>query len=142
QGGNGIVYSGGTWYPNALAGHSGSSAVLSADTGARATLSFNGTGVNWIAYQDEWSGIARVYLDGTLKGSIDTYSTPQHAQKVMYSVAGLASGSHTLVIEVTGTKSAASGGAWIWVDAFDVISGGSSTTATTGSTSTSPTPTT
>jgi len=126
QNGTGVTYSG-TWYPNNLAGHSGSSAVLAADKGSRATFSFNGTAANWIAYRDEWSGIANVYLDGTLKGQVDTYATPSKPQAQMYSISGLASGSHTLAIEATGTKGATSGGAWVWVDAFEVASASGST---------------
>ena len=145
QNSGGIVYSGGTWYPNTASFNSGGSSVLASDAGARATFTFNGTGVNWIAYRDEWSGIARVYVDGTPVSTVDTYSTPSKAQTVAYSVSGLASGSHTLIIEATGTKSASSGGTWIWIDAFDVISGAGSTgsssgnstsTGSTGSTST------
>jgi hypothetical protein len=119
QDGNGISYSG-AWSPNTLAVLSGSSAVLAVDAGARATFAFNGTGASWIAYRDAWSGIARIYVDGALAGSIDTYSSADTPQTVMYTVSGLPSGSHTLVIEVTGTKSGASGGAWVWIDAFDV----------------------
>ena len=96
--------------------------MLTANAGARATFSFTGTGANWIAYRDEWSGIANVYLDGTLKGQVDTYATPSKPQAQMYSISGLASGSHTLAIEATGTKGATSGGAWVWVDAFEVAS--------------------
>jgi hypothetical protein len=131
----------GTWYPNSLSAHSGSSAVLATDSGSRATFSFNGTGANWIAYRDEWSGIANVYVDGALKGQVDTFASPSRAQVRMYSVTGLAAGSHTLAIEATGQKSGASGGAWVWVDAFEAISAGgttpppSSTSPVTGGTS-------
>ena len=39
----------------------------------------------------------------------------------MYGIAGLAMGTHTLSIQVTGTHSASSSDSWIWVDAFDVV---------------------
>ena len=81
------------------------------------------TGVTWIGYADEWAGIARVFVDGTLRATVDTYSSPSQARKPLFTVSGLAPGSHTLRIEVTGTRNAASGGAWIWVDAFDVAGG-------------------
>jgi hypothetical protein len=143
QNGSGIVYSGGTWYPNNGAFNSGGSAVLSQDPGARATFTFNGTGATWIAYRDEWSGIARVYVDGAFTSTIDTYATPSQAQQKAYSVTGLAAGTHTLVVEVTGTKSLSSQGTWVWVDAFDVVSGGTSSdttitapTSSTGATAT------
>src|SRR3989442_11287096 len=59
----------------------------------------------------------------------------------MYSVTGLASGSHTLAIEVTGTKSSSSGGMWVTVDAFDVTTDSTSTTSTTPTNPTPPTTT-
>ncbi len=115
-----VVYSGGTWYTNTTAAHSGGSAVLAMDPGARATLTFTGTAVKWIAYRDEWAGIARVYLDGVLKGEFDTYASPSQAQAVMYSIGGLPNATHTIVIEVTGKHNPSSGGDWVWLDAFDV----------------------
>jgi Glycoside hydrolase 123 N-terminal domain/Glycoside hydrolase 123, catalytic domain len=132
-----VIYTG-TWSPNSGSFNSGGSAALSASQGARASFTFTGTGVAWIGYRDEWSGIANVYLDGTLKATVDTYATPAQAKTSVYSVSGLTSGSHTLIIEATGTKSAASSQAWVWVDAFDVTA--DSTTGSTGSTPPPPTP--
>jgi hypothetical protein len=90
------------------------------DQGSQATFTFTGTGVQWIGYRDAWSGIAQVYLDGALKGTIDTYSAAEQAQAVIYSVSHLSNTSHTLTIVVRGTHDAASAGAWVWVDAFNV----------------------
>ena len=50
-----------------------------------------------------------------------TYLSPSRAQTAPYSIEGLAPGAHTLTIEVTATKNESSGGAWVWVDAFDVL---------------------
>jgi len=113
----------GTWFPNANSEHSGGSAVLAVDAGSRASITFNGTGITWIAYRDEYSGIAKVYLDGVLQPLVDTYLSPPQAQSPAYAVTGLPFGSHSLTIEVTGTHSERSGGSWIWIDAFDVLSG-------------------
>ena len=90
------------------------------DAGERATLLFTGTDVTWIAYRDEWSGIARVYLDGQFVREIDTYAAPAQAQAKMYTITGLAWGRHELIIEATERKNQNSGGAWVWVDAFQV----------------------
>src|SRR5207253_414367 len=49
-------------------------------------------------------------------------------QSVLYTITGLISGTHTITIEVTGTKNASSQGYWIWVDAFDYLSDGGSAT--------------
>ena len=110
----------GSWYPNGSPVHSGGSAVLSMENGSRATLTFNGTGIKWIGYKDEWAGKASVALDGGSKKVVDTYASPAQAQAVLFSATGLSGGSHTLTIKVTGSHSAASSGDWVWVDAFEV----------------------
>jgi hypothetical protein len=113
------IYSG-SWFTNEHAMHSGGSAALSIDAGSSVTFSFEGTGISWIAYRDEWSGIARVILDGTTETLIDTFASPSKAQTAAYTVDNLPSGVHTLTIEVTGSHNPNSYGSWIWVDAFDV----------------------
>src|SRR5688572_9963567 len=60
-----IAYSG-LWNRHVQTAHSGSSAVLSNDEGARAVVSFTGTGISWIGLVDEWSGLADVTIDGRL----------------------------------------------------------------------------
>jgi len=90
------------------------------EAGATATLTFDGTGVRWIGLRDPYSGIARVFIDGALHGTIDTYSAGQERQAPVFAASGLAPGTHTVRIEVTGTRNPASGGAWVWVDAFDI----------------------
>lgn len=111
----------GRWYANANPAHSGGSAVLATDAGSRATVNFNGSGVAWIAYRDEWSGIARVYMDGQLKTTIDSYLFPSQPRAVLYAIDGLPFGTHALTIEVTGTRNASAQGAWTWLDAFEVV---------------------
>jgi len=124
----------GNWYPNNGSFNSGGSAVMAMDAGSQAKFTFTGTGVNWIGYRDQWSGIAQVYLDGALKGTVDTYSANELAQTVVYSVSGLSNATHTLTINVTGTMDANSAGEWVWVDAFDV-------TVPSSTTPTGPSPT-
>ena len=118
-----MTYSGpwsGTWFLNDNSLHSGGSAALAVDSGSKATFAFTGTGVTWTGYRDEWSGIAKVYVDGVLKSTIDTYASPSKAQTPIYSITGLTQGSHTLTIEATQTKNSSSGGAWVWIDVFEI----------------------
>ena len=114
-----VQYSG-TWYPNSGSFNIGGSAVLAMDAGSTAQFTFTGTGVKWIGFSDPWSGIAQVYLDGTLVNTVDTYSATQEAQATQYSVGGLSNATHTLKIVVTGSHDAQSAGDWVWVNAFDV----------------------
>jgi hypothetical protein len=124
----------GTWHPNSMAGHSGGAAILAMDRGARIQVPFTGTGIRWIGYRDEWSGYAKVYVDGVFVKRVNTYASSAKAQATLFSVTGLAPGKHTLKIVVTGTHSAASGGSWVWADAFEILSGSSGQSG--GSTST------
>jgi len=119
-----VTYTG-VWLPNASAANSGGSAVLATNSGSTATITFNGTGITWIAYRDESSGIAKVYVDGVLTATVDTYLSPAQAQVPAYTINGLASGTHTLMIQVTGTHDSSSNESWVWVDAFDVVESGS-----------------
>ena len=101
---------------------SGGTAALAVDPNSSVTVTFNGTGITWIGYQDQWSGIANVYVDGSQQSpSVDTYAVFQIAQSSVYSIGGLSSGAHTLMIVVTGKHDAASAGSWVWVDAFNVM---------------------
>ena len=117
---NAVVIYAGDWFIHNNAAHSGGSAKLAMDAGSAATVSFSGTGITWIGHRDEWSGIGRVTLDGSAQ-VIDTYAAPSQSQGVIYTIKGLAPGAHTLKIEATGGKNAASGGSWVWVDAFEAI---------------------
>jgi len=115
-----VTYTG-IWYLNTNAVHSDGSALLAVGPGSAVSLNFNGTGIAWIAYRDEWSGLARVILDGELKATVDTYLSPGRARTAPYRVEGLPPGNHSLTIEVTGTRNESSGGSWVWIDAFDVM---------------------
>jgi hypothetical protein len=99
---------------------SGRYATISSTPGAQARLTFNGTSISWIGYRGPDTGIARVYLDGSFAGEVDTYSPTQRVVDDLFTATGLADASHTLTIEVTGLKNNASTGARIVVDAFDV----------------------
>jgi Hypothetical glycosyl hydrolase family 15 len=99
---------------------SGGTAAYATTAGTQATFTFTGTSVSWIGARGPQTGIARVWLDGTLVAEVDTYSTSEETQANVYSATDLAAGNHTLTIEVTGLKNAASTDTYIVVDAFDV----------------------
>lgn len=118
-----VTYTAG-WITDTNAPWSEGTAAYNNTAGAQATFTFTGTSVKWIGARGPWGGIARVFLDGTLvNGSVDTYlDTEQYQNRaIMFSASGLAAGSHSLRIEVTGTKNAASRDTIVAVDAFDVI---------------------
>jgi phosphatidylinositol-3-phosphatase len=114
-----VTYTG-TWFTISNSVFAGGSAVQAMDAGNSATLTFTGTGVKWIGFKDAWSGIAQVFLDGALMGTVDSYSSSQQSQVPVWETSGLASASHTLKIVVTYTRNSASGGYWVWIDSFQI----------------------
>jgi beta-propeller repeat-containing protein len=120
---NSVIYTG-DWHTNISTGqtgvaHSGGSASLAVDASARATFYFSGTAVRWIGYRDPYSGIAHVFVDGLMRERIDTYSATTQPRSTIFSIQNLPAGPHVISIEVRGEKNPSSGGAWVWLDAFD-----------------------
>ena len=77
--------------------------------------------MKWIGYRGPGAGIARVILDGTVVAdSLDLYIPAEGPQETVFALSGLAATSHTLTIQVTGSKNLVSTGIAVVVDAFDV----------------------
>ena len=131
--GSAMTYSAGWTLGDTSRSWSGWYAAVSTTPGARATLPFNGTSISWIGYRGPDAGIARVYLDGNLAGEIDAYFSDPRIQAILFTSPTLADGSHTLAIEATGLKNAASSGTRVVVDAFDVTKPGTRFEETDGS---------
>jgi hypothetical protein len=110
----------GRWYSNTSPVHNEGRAALAMDPTSSVTVGFDGTGISWVGYRDEWSGMARVFIDGVLKTTIDAYLSPPKSRMTLYTINNLPAGAHTLRIEATGTRNESSRGSWIWVDSFDI----------------------
>jgi hypothetical protein len=115
-----IIYSPG-WTQGSDASWSGGTAVASTSAGAHAAVSFTGSSVTWIGFRGPQTGIARVFLDGVFLTEVDMFSTTEEFQAAVFTLSGLPAGSHTLMIEVTGGRNAASTNHAIVVDGFDII---------------------
>jgi len=117
------AYPAGPWEqssPNQL--FTGTTVSMSSTAGARAEFTFTGTGVRWIGQRGFGNGIARVYLDGVHVADVDGHAPIQEEyQAVQFSATGLASGAHTLRIDVLGTRNPAASGTRVVIDGFDVI---------------------
>jgi hypothetical protein len=109
----------GTWVHGTDARATGGTYAEANLAGAVATLSFTGTEIRWLGYAFDGGGIARVSVDGTFVGEVDTFSTSP-VQGAVFTAAGLTQGPHTLTIEVTGRRNAAASDSWVIIDAFDV----------------------
>jgi hypothetical protein len=108
----------------ALRNWSAGTAMLATSPGAQATFAFNGTGVSWIGARGTQSGIADVFLDGSLVAEVDAYSTTEQIQAALFTATGLADANHVLTILATGRQNIAAQNALVVVDAFEVVSPG------------------
>jgi hypothetical protein len=102
-------------------GWSGGAAVQSTTAGATATFTFNGTSVRWIGSRGRGMGIASVRVDAGPAREVDLFARPtDEIHTPIVTISDLASGQHTLTIEVTGRKNNEAQSNVVVVDAFDV----------------------
>jgi hypothetical protein len=85
--------------------------------GASTSITFTGTGIQFLAPIYPGGGSGSVTLDGVAKGTIsESGGNTYTAQQVVYSVSGLTAGQHTLVLTDAG------GAGYFQVDAFQITS--------------------
>ncbi|WP_328472824.1 glycoside hydrolase family 2 protein [Streptomyces sp. NBC_00448] len=89
--------------------------------GDTATLAFTGTGVALYSALADNLGIVKVSVDGAAKATVDLYGSGKTPGQLVFRSDPLTRGSHTLTVECTGTKNAASSGTYALVDAFRVV---------------------
>lgn len=88
--------------------------------GADAVVNFTGTGIAWIGKIGPNFGIAAYSIDGGIPVVFDAYNDNVVAQNNNVVISGLASGSHSLKIEVTQSKNPASSDFYQVIDAFNI----------------------
>jgi hypothetical protein len=87
----------------------------STTVGATAQYTFTGTGVSYIAERNNDEGNVDVYIDNVFQTNVNlNVSGGRQVQQVVYSITGLASGSHTIKLV---NKSTAYG----IIDAFEIF---------------------
>jgi lysozyme len=87
--------------------------------GAWVAVTFRGVGLDWYTVRGPAQGKATVYVDGTLKTTVDNYAAST-TYGVRIPVGGLTDGLHTIRILVLGSKQAASSGTRVSFDRFVV----------------------
>jgi hypothetical protein len=112
----------GAWYTSSSSVHSGGSYAWAKSAGAQMNLTFTGTGIKLIGPKYPTFGRLSVYIDGAYVGTCSQYSSKALYRQVLYSKTGLSPASHRISVRWAGTKVAASHGALVGVDAFDVVS--------------------
>lgn len=111
---------GGQWVSGVASGRSDSTWSYADNDGSVTTFTFEGTAVDIVGTKAPTYGIARIVLDGTQETLVDLYATKHLHQQILYAKSGLSEGEHTLTIEWTGQKNAASTGTRINIDAVDL----------------------
>jgi hypothetical protein len=113
------LYYAGTWTSSSGTSYSGGNYKYANASGASVTVAFDGTSVGYVAKTASTLGRAKVTLDGGTPISVNLYSSTTKYNQKVWSVSGLAPGTHTLVIAWTGTRGGGTG-TTINLDALDI----------------------
>lgn len=85
-------------------------------------MDFIGTGIKCYFTTGVDMGIFEVFIDGVSKGTFDNYSSGNYKfQQLQYSITDLILSSHTIKIQVTGSKNVSSSGIKVEIDYFEVL---------------------
>jgi hypothetical protein len=117
ESGAGVEYAG-VWEQQALTSAYGGNLRYASVKGSSAQFTFTGQDVAWVSTKGPNMGKATVSVDGVLAKTIDLYSSTAQHRKILFSRSGLPTGSHTVMVQVSGAKQAASSGTRVDVDAF------------------------
>lgn len=98
----------------------GSRVAASGVAGARAELTFHGTGVVWSTVNGPNHGLAAIWIDGRYVRLVDTYSR-QRVVGVTHRVSGLDPGIHSLRVVVLGDANPGASGTMVAVDRVRVL---------------------
>jgi hypothetical protein len=110
-----------TWGRWAIGSANGGAMKVARTPGSRLTFTFDGTAVSLVGFRGPSGGYASVVLDGVQQvASLNFFASKNQFRRVLWSKGGLAAGSHTLQVTAKGTKTKASKGTWVYVDAFVV----------------------
>lgn len=110
-----LQYSGASWqaYSGRGLGDYGDDVHAATTDGDSVTVTFYGTGIDYLTETNSDQGTVEVFLDGSSQGSVNAYSATRAVQQELYSASGLPLAYHTLTL----TKA---GGGYLLVDRFDV----------------------
>jgi len=97
----------GTWRTAAHPDYEGGGATWSDHDGATASIDFEGRSIAWLGPIGATRGRAIVRLDGKRVGTVDLAAQDFVARRVLFVATAASAGSHTLVIEVQGSRAVA-----------------------------------
>jgi bacillopeptidase F len=107
----------GSWGSNQETLRYNGTQTFSNKAGDTATFLFTGTAVTYLYAVQSNLGHAKVSIDGAVvTADLDEYASTEARQQISYT--GLAYGTHTITVQVLGTKDSASAGSFVIVDGF------------------------
>lgn len=112
------ITSSGGWVKGATASAAIQGNVAYASSAGSLTIPFTGNSATVVASKTTASGIMRVKLDGVQVALVDLYGASAARRDVYSTPPTMANGAHTMTLEWTGTKNAASTGTTVWFDAL------------------------
>ena len=102
---------------------SGDGYSYSASPGAKLSATFTGASVSVCGSRGPSYGKAQVFVDGTSRGVVDCYAADYAHGVPLWAASDLASGNHTVVLKVLGTRSEASTGSVVVIDGLEASGG-------------------
>ena len=128
-----FVSFGGTWGTETVAGAYGGNQRFASTNKDKAQLSKKDTftipgGIAWIAVKGPNRGRASVSLDGGAPVTVDLYAPVQQLAAIPFTFNVGSGTQHQVVIQVLGTRNAASTGTRVDLDAFVLLNGAAGTT--------------
>jgi hypothetical protein len=111
----------GSWTLQNLDTAYGGATQYATTNGDSAQFTFTGTNIAWVAPKGPDRGKAEVWIDGAKVSTVDLYSSTEQPRKVVFTRGWAESGAHTIEVRALGTKTSASSGTRVDVDAFVVL---------------------
>ena len=116
-----VAYPSGSWTSEAMSSALGGTLKYAGASGAKATFTFTGRQVAWVAPKDVNRGKAEVWVDGVKITTVDLYRSALAPRLMVFTKDFGTSGTHTLEVRVLATKNTSSSGTRVDVDAFAVL---------------------
>jgi hypothetical protein len=111
-----VAYSG-VWTTESVSSASGGTLAYTTQSGARATFTFTGKTVAWVAPLASNRGLSDIYVDGALVATVSQYKSSTVARRINFVRSWSSVGTHTVEVRSLGT----SGRPRVDVDAFVVL---------------------
>ena len=108
----------GTWTTEAAASASGGGTQWADAAGEKATFTFTGRKIGWVASKGPDRGIATVFVDGVQKATVDLFAASPDPRLMAFDLDLATDAQHTIEVRATGTRNAASSGTRVDIDAF------------------------